>query len=676
MYDDKQKCHKQKTIKPEDIVAMKGLGGAVISSDGKWAAFVRTIPVLEKEKSMHRSHIWLVSTVAESPNSCEFGYIRGEPSQLTNGPNGDNQPQWSPDSRGIAFVSKRDGDKNQIWIIPIAGGEAKQLTHAKNGASNPRWSPDGKRIAFLMSEKDDKEQEKRKKAKDDPVVVDKDDFKQTHLWVIDVGTMDEEPELLFTLPEKESDEHEKKEGDEKDKSERLTEGDFHVIDPRWSPDGKQIAFVSSPSPKSDDTMFNATVQILDVETKEIRKLTEYDGGESSPRWSPDRTQIAFLHSPEGYGQNDLYIISAECGASTNLTSEFDRNTSAPIWSPDGKIIYFGAMDRVRRHLYVVPKEGGEIRQITRGDCVIGGVSIADDGDTFLCRRATPNTPGDLWVGSIRTGELKQLTELNPQIADFALGETRVIQWKSSDGLEIEGLLCLPVGYEQGKSYPLIVEPHGGPHGGARDLDFKAVWNYFSGEGFAVFVPNFRGSDGYGREFAKANYNDWGIGDYQDIMTGVDYLVEGGIADSERLVVGGWSYGGYMTSWIVTQTDRFKAAMNGCGVTNLVSMYGQTDIPSFMRLYFADAPPQQLELYRKLSPMSYIHRVTTPTLILHGAEDKRVPLPQSEEFYAVLKSVGVEVEFVKYPREGHGIGEPRHWLDVLKRQLAWYKKYVC
>lgn len=190
------------------------------------------------------------------------------------------------------------------------------------------------------------------------------------------------------------------------------------------------------------------------------------------------------------------------------------------------------------------------------------------------------------------------------------------------------------------------------------------------------TPNFRGSDGYGRDFARANCADWGGGDYRDVMTGADHLIEQGIVDPDRMVVGGWSYGGYMTSWVVTQTDRFKAAMNGCGVTNLVSMYGQTDIPIFMRLYFRDGPPQELELYRKHSPMSYVHQAKTPTLIMHGAEDKRVPLPQGEEFYAALEAVGVETEFVKYPREGHGIGEPRHWMDVLKRQLAWFKKYTA
>ena len=655
--------HHLKTLKPEDIVAMKELGASTLSPDGRWAAFVRSVVVLEEEKSQRRSHIWLVSMDLRKPF------------QLTNGPNGDGDPQWSPDSMRIAFISKRGGDRNQVWVVPVGGGEARQLTYSKNGAATPRWSSDGRQMAFLRQEQDSEAEEKRKKAKNDPVVVDRDDFKQTHLWVIDVATMDEEPQPLFTLREEKRDNGDERE-DERDRSERLTEGNFHVSDPQWSPAGRQIAFVSAPTPKADHEMFSSTVQILDVRTKAIRKLTRHRDGERSPRWSPDGTPLAFLHCPEGYGGKDLHVVSAEGGTSANLTSDFDRNVDAPIWSPDGGTIYFRAMDRVRRHLYAVPREGGTIRQITRGDVVDGTMSLAQDGDTFVCHRATPDRSGDLWMGSIRMGELRQLTVMNPQIQEFALGEMRVVGWESRDGLEIEGLLCLPVGYEEGGRYPLIVDLHGGPHGGARDLEFKPVWQYFSGEGFALFAPNFRGSDGYGRDFARANYADWGGGDYQDVITGVDHLVEQGIVDPDRMVVGGWSYGGYMTSWVITQTDRFKAAMNGCGVTSLVSMYGQTDIPTFMRLYFRDAPPRELELYRRHSPMSYVHQAKTPTLILHGAEDKRVPLPQAEEFYAALKAVGVEVEFVKYPREGHGIGEPRHWMDVLKRQLAWFKKYTA
>jgi len=670
-----QERQQPKTLKPEDIVAMKRLSGAAISPDGKWAVFVRGTPILEAERSEYRNHIWLVATEG------------GEPFQLTNGPSGDSDAQWSPDSRRIAFVSKRSGDKNQIYIIPIMGGEAKQLTDAKNGAGNLRWSPDGKQIAFLMQEKDSEEEEKRKKAKDDPVVVEKDDFKQTHLWIIEVATMDEEPELLFELPEKKSEDNENEEDkdkkeddkdkDQKDKSQRLTEGDFHVNDPQWASNGKQIAFVSAPSPKADHSMFNATIQIIDVETKEIRKLTSFDGGESTPRWSPDGKSLAFLYQTDNANplQKDIYLISSKGGTPTNLTSDFDRNEVAPIWSPDGELIYFETADGVKRHIYAVPKDGGQVRQITGGDGIIVGMSIANDGDKYLCYRETTTTPTNLWIGSIRTGEIKQITKLNSHMTDFVLGETQVIQWQSSDGLEIEGLLHLPVGYKESKDYPLLVIPHGGPHG-AVALRFNTACHYFSGEGFVVFEPNFRGSDGYGQDFAKGNYLNWGIGDYQDIMTGVDYLIEQGIVNSEKMVVGGWSYGGYMTAWIVTQTDRFEAACKGAGLSNLVSMYAQNDIPSYLELFFEDSSPyQRLETYRKHSPISYIHQAKTPTLILHGGEDKRVPVPQAEEFYAGLKSIGVDVEFVKYPREGHGIGEPRHQLDLLKRQLAWYKKYV-
>ena len=659
MADNIQEYRELKTLQPEDIIGLKGLSGTTISPDGKWATFIRTVPILEVEKSEHRGHIWLVSTVG------------GEPCQLTNGPNGDSNPQWSPDSTRLAFVSKRGGNKTQIWVIPIGGGEAKQLTYTKNGASNPRWSSDGKRIAFLKDEDDSPVEDKRKKARDDRVVVGVDDFKQQHLWVIEVETLDDEPELFFNLPEAGADENVNM-----DKSQRLTAGDFHVSEPHWSPDGQQVVFVSSPSPKADDTMFNGTVHVVDIETKRIRKLTVHAGGESSPCWSPDGEQIAYLHSPAGYGQKDLHTISSASGASTNLTAvHLDRNVDLPVWSPEGENLYFIVMDRVRWQLYSASRtEDEKIRQITRGDFVIGEISIADDGDTFLCTRSEPYAPADVWVGSIRTGEMKRLTRLNPQLEDFALGEVCVIQWQSSDGLEIEGLLCLPVGYEAGKNYPLIVEPHGGPRS-SRDLGFKPTWHYFSGEGFAYFAPNFRGGDGYGNDFATANYNDWGGGDYQDIMTGVDFLIEQGIADPDRLVVGGSSYGGYMTGWIITHTDRFKAACNVCGVINLVSFYAQTDIPSFMSLYFAGPPSQGLALYRERSPISHVDCAQTPTLVLHGEADIRVPLPQSEEFYTGLKANGVETVFVKYPREGHSIGEPRHQLDMLKRQLAWYKKYV-
>lgn len=656
-----KKDYPQKMLKPENIIAMKKLGRSAISPDGKWVAFVQAVPVLEEDKSEYRNQIWLIST------------DKKELLQLTNGTNGDSSPEWSPDSKYIAFVSKRNSDKEQIWIIPITGGEARQLTYAKNGASTPRWSPDAKKIAFLMEEADSKLEKRRKKSKDDPISVGRDDFKQTHLWTIDVKTIDKEPEFLFTLPEEEP---EDKNG--RDKSHRLTDGDFHVNDPQWSPDAENILFISAPSPKADHIRFNSSIQIVNIDTGAIREATPIDSRDSMARWSRDGKQIAFLRPDKNAKslQKDIHILPAEGGATVNLTSEFDHDEVAPIWSPDDKLIYFEVADKVRRHIYSVSIDDKKICQITHGDFSITGMSIADDGNKCLCRRETPEEPPDLYVGSLlNEGKLKQITKLNPQIAEFALGETRVIHWKSIDGLEIEGLLRLPVDYEDGKSYPLVVAPHGGPHG-AVALEFRQDWHHFNSAGFAVFAPNFRGSDGYGQKFSEGNVGDWGGGDCQDVLTGVDYLVKQGIADPDRLVISGWSYGGYMTAWTITQTDRFKAACDGAGLINLVSMYAQNDIPTIMELYFGGKPVKELlELYRERSPISHIHQVKTPTLILHGAEDKRVPVPQAEEFYTGLTATGIETEFVKYPREGHGIEEPRHMLDMLKRRLAWFQKHI-
>ena len=668
MSEQHSEREERRVLTAEDIVSMKQVSGAKISPDGKWAVFVRSVPVLEKEKSEYRGHIWLVST------------DEGQPLQLTNGPNGDSSPEWSPDSTRIAFVSKRNGDKNQIWVVPIAGGEARQLTYAENGAGGPLWSPDGRQIAFLMQEKDSDEQEKRKKAKDDPVTVEKDDFKQTCLWVVDVDSMDAEPELVFDLGEESKDKEEEKgekPRDKKDTSVRLTEADSHATAPQWSPDSKQVAFVSAPSPKADHGMFDAAIQILDIETKEIRKLTSNPGGEYSPRWSPDGKRIAFAYRTDDANklQQDIYVIPAEGGESQNLTASLDRHENNPVWSADGSQIYFETADGVRRRLYSVSVSDGNIHPIAATEPIVTGLTLADDGDRFVSYRTTPNGPTDLWIESLVTGESRHLTQLNPQLTEVTFGETQVIQWNSSDGLEVEGVLWLPVDYEEGTIYPLLAVPHGGPHG-AVGLGFNTLSHFFAANGFVVFAPNFRGSDGYGAEFARGNYANWGDGDYQDMMTGVDFLIAEGIADPERLVIGGWSYGGYMTAWTVSQTDRFQAACMGAGLSNLVSMYAQNDIRRFMNIYFDDGSPyEEMQLYRDRSPISYIHQAKTPTLILHGAEDKRVPVPQAEEFYAGLKAIGVEVEFVKYPREGHGLGEPRHQMDRLKRQLAWYQEHL-
>ena len=309
-----------------------------------------------------------------------------------------------------------------------------------------------------------------------------------------------------------------------------------------------------------------------------------------------------------------------------------------------------------------------------GPSVLHSTVAAASVQTFAALTSAPHSPPAVVVGTVAAGLRAPLVHSNPQFSGLSYGETRVIHWASSDGMAVEGILVLPPGRDRGPC-PLIVDPHGGPHGG-RDLAFRAECQYFAAEGFAVFSPNFRGSDAYGGDFARANYGDWGGGDYDDIMSGVDLLIEEGAADPGRLVVAGWSYGGYMTAWVISQTDRFRAAMCGCGISNAFSMYGTTDIPRFMEMYFADgSPATQPRLYRERSGLSHTASITTPTLILHGEEDERVPISQSEELHALLKATGVETEFVRYPREGHAISEPRHRLDVLGRQVAWYRRHL-
>ena len=286
----------------------------------------------------------------------------------------------------------------------------------------------------------------------------------------------------------------------------------------------------------------------------------------------------------------------------------------------------------------------------------------------------PESPRDLWVSDINLRKPRPLVQSNSDIEKLKLGKTKVIRWKSFDGKTIEGVLVLPVGYKKGQRVPLIVEPHGGPMG-VRTVAFNPIWQMFAGAGYAVFAPNFRGSGYHGREFVRANIGDWGGGDYQDIMAGVDYLIKEGIADEKKLGVEGWSYGGFMTNWIITHSDRFKAAVSGAGLSNLESFYGTTDIQGFMEYYHKGFPWSSREVYRSSSPLTSTFKVKTPVLILHGEEDARVPISQSEELYYYLKKSGVTVRFVRYPGEGHGLREPQHQIDRYTRMLNWFNTHI-
>ncbi len=618
---------------PEDVIALERVSDPQVSPDGANVAFVLT--TVDDEAHAYQSDLWLVGTDA------------GDALRLTYDPKHDRAPSWSPDSQRIAFLSTR-ADTSQIFVLDVRGGEARQISDAADGVSAFTWSPDGQTLAYLATDPRPEDQVLRIEAKDDERVVDH-DFRMTHLWTVPLD------------------------GGEPT---RLTEGALTLSDPQWSPAGEWIAVVKRPNPTADDRRL-ADIVLVPSAGGEIRALYENAGPDTSPRWSPDGSRIAFVTRDAAlhpHGNGALRVIDVDPGSSRALT-DLSLQPRSPVWSADGTAIRFVAGRGVQGIVWSVPAAGGAVEAIVEGPFVAGSYTEAGDG-TVAYLRESLQRPAGVWVR--RPGaKAEARTAFNTWVADLALAEAETVRWSSRDGLEVEGLLFRPPGVTRDARLPLLVEVHGGP-AGAQTLGFPGSWGRYShvyaGRGWAVFQPNFRGSSGYGDEFLRLDIKDW-QGDYDDIMSGIDRLVADGVADPARLAMRGWSYGGYMTAWAVTQTDQFRAASAGAGLTNLVSMYGTNDIPSTLVDYFGGAPWDDLEEYRRASAMTFITQASTPTLILHGEEDDRVPLGQSQEFYLGLKQNGVPVQMVVYPREPHGLREPNHQLDKMQRELRWFDQHV-
>ena len=639
----------KRVMTAEDVVTIKAVSNPQISPDGRQVVFVMSEADLKANESF--SHLWMVSTAG------------GEPHRFTWSLKNESAPQWSPDGNWIAFISNRegkrasDGDgaaKSQIWIIPAAGGEAQQLTDVKGGVSAAgfggggySWSPDSAKIAFVSPEPASDEEQKRIKEKRDMIVVDK-DIKMSRLWVIDIASR---------------------------QANQLTHDRLDATDPQWSPDGKQIAYVTRPSPKADDGVLG-DISVIPATGGTAVILTKNEGPDTTPRWSPDGRFIAYLAGtkPQSGGQNDILVMPSTGGQPRNLTEAFDRNESNPGWSPDGKTIYFQAGMGTNTHLFSVPADGGPVKPLISGERVIGVGRPSKDAKIFVFTLSDPLRPADVWIAAADGTGARQLTKMNPQVDDFKLGTTEVIRWKNPDGGEIEGLLVKPVDYQPGTKCPMIVEPHGGP-AGVQSTRFNGMWQVMAGRGYVVFAPNFRGSDGYGRKHIEANVGKWGVVDFQDIMTGVDSVIAKGIADPDRLGVEGWSYGGYMSNFINTHSDRFKAAVPGAGMSNMISFFGTTDIQRFTVYYMTGRPWEAVEVYHRSSPITNVTKAKAATLILHGEADRRVPIEQGEQMYMALKKNGVETEMVRYPREPHGFQEPNHQIDRIQRTLDWLDRFL-
>ena len=528
------------------------------------------------------------------------------------------------------------------------------------------WSPDSRRIAFTSRQARPKVEEADRKAGDDPDIFEG-DFQRTRLWVIDVSASGQAvPATDLT-----------------GSSAFSVKGGLS-----WAPDGSRLAFSASPTPMTRDNRMD--VYILDVASKTATKITTNLGPDDSAAWSPDGRTIAYLSTPNDATPNGdglppqalsnthlmLYDVAAK--QAKDVSAGFDASPDSPVWTADSHRLLFTVGRRAWQEMYAYDVADGRYHQLTTGKVIRFGTLSREGGRAaFIMQSATE--PPDVYDAGLTFASPRKLTTVNPQAAAFALGTTKVITWKGADGRTIEGVLQEPVGYEPGHTYPLLVVAHGGPTGAYEntyrvgEFDGGQLW---AGEGWAVLYPNPRGSTNYGQQFMRANVGDWGGGDYHDIMSGVDALVSQGIADPARMAFMGWSYGGYMTCWTVSQTTRFKAAMMGAGLADLVSMYGTTDIPNYLQTFFRGTPAgARVPLYRARSGLTGVDKVTTPLLILQGGSDVRVPTSQSMEFFRALKDRGKKVELVYYPREGHGFVEYYHLRDRIERLHAWIARYT-
>jgi dipeptidyl aminopeptidase/acylaminoacyl peptidase len=633
-----------------DTLRIARVSAPRIAPDGGRVAYLVSAVTMAKEGEAAEkggqpgkfvSQLWVVPAVG--PASAARQFTRGEKSV--------SDAKWSPDGKILAFTKEGGEEKDakpQVWFLYADGGEAWQVTKHKAGVGGYEFSPDGKTLLLVATVPESAEQEKRKKEKDDAVVVDH-DFKMEHLWSWDIAT-----------------------GEEK----QITHGEFTVSDPRWSPDGAHITFTSNPTPRQDDSSLE-TAWVLEVGTGKQRKLVGAADATHTARWSGDGQWIAYLSSAgESIYQENLFVVGADGGEPRKLMGGFELNAAEPIWGLDGKTIYFSSVDRETEEVFATDVAAGTVRRLTDKPGVLHLTGISAKGGTAVGTWSDSKHLDEVFRSDLRFSAIEPMTNQNAWLGEYALGETEVIRWKSSkDGMEIAGIVTKPVDYDGSHKVPFLLNPHGGPTGTSL-VTFSIAAQVMAANGYMVLQPNFRGSMGRGEKFARANQNDWGNGDYKDDMSGVQAVVERGWADPDRLGAFGWSYGGYMTFWMDTQTDRFKAISPGAGLPDLYSMYSQSDIHRYMRLYFdGKAPWDNFQEYWDHSPMKYVGNVKTPTMILHGQSDTRVPIPQSEEFYRALYERHVPVEYVVYPRENHGFVEPRHLVDRLQRYVVFFGKYL-
>ncbi|HUR80351.1 MAG TPA: S9 family peptidase [Thermoanaerobaculia bacterium] len=625
------------TLSIHDYATMPTLGTPRWSPDGKRIAYVLTRADLER--SAYDADVWVIGADGKNDR------------RLTSAKANDTRPRWSPDGKTIAFLSDRDG-RNAIWLIPPDGGEARKLVEPPTAIRDFEWSPDGATIAFTRADELTPDEEKRANEKEDARVVGENRHLM-HLHVVDV---------------------------ESGGTRRLTSGDFSIFAMNWSPDGAKIAYSRGPGASLDD-QYRANLYEVSVKTGESRALVVRPGLENSPQYSPDGKWIAFTSQNGVHGwliEHEVHVMLASGGASHSVSSAYGRTPDAISWSDDSKSIFIEGPWNTTTQLFRVNRDGSNWTNVTSVDGTIDGADVRNGRAAYIYESLTE--PPELYVDKVR------LTHHNDEMRTRTLAPTRLIHWKNpKDGLEIEGLLTLPLNYKGGR-VPLLAFVHGGP---ASRFDQKFLGylgatyapQVLAANGIAVLRPNPRGSGGYGGAFRAGNLNDWGGMDFADINAGIDQLIADGIADPDRLGMCGWSYGGFLSAWAIGHSDRFKAISVGAAVTDLLSYHGTTDVRDFIPHYFEPPPdpaldemrhaPLPLELLRAHSPLWHLKKTSAKVLIQHGELDDRVPLSQGTMLYRMLDELGVDVKMVIYPRSNHGSREPKQRMDLMRRNVELF-----
>jgi dipeptidyl aminopeptidase/acylaminoacyl peptidase len=658
-------------ITVDDLFGIRAVHDPQISPDGQFIAYTVSSISLKEDKS--RMRIWMIPTAG------------GEAVPLTSEEVSSDHPRWSPDGKFLAFLSERkettgSEGKTQVYLLNRLGGEAQRLTNTVQDVEDFAWSPKGKRLVVVLRDASREEleaaaskaKEKDEDGADKPLTK---KGKAQRPWVIDrlyfkedtIGYLDRRRTHLYVF-------------DLASKSmTQVSSGDYDDTAPAWSPDGKQLAFSSNRSKPDPDATYAANIWVVSADNTDHGasplQVTTGFGGDHHPAWSPDGKWIAYSTRIDPklfeYGTSHIALSPASGGPAKVLTLALDRNATEPQFAPDGGGVYFIVDDEGTQNLAFQNLADGKITRPVGGRLMLEGFSVAKDG-ALAVNASTMDRPFELF--SVPRGQLARLSHLNDGwLAQFRLSEAEYVSFKSKDGTTVHGYVYKPVDYAPGRKYPTIVRPHGGPVW-AYYAEFQDLAQLFAANGYVVLLPNPRGSSGYGQDYCKAIYADWGNKDYQDDMAMVDYAIAQGLADPDKLGVGGWSYGGISTDFIIGQTNRFKAAISGAGAAEFTSMWGHDE---YVRDYITELGPpwEQRGVWDRVAPFWHVKDILTPTMFVGGNVDWNVPILGGEQMYQSLKALGRDTLLIVYPDEYHEFKTPSHIKDLNERYLAWYAHYV-